>query len=168
MDKVTLDRIQLLHPALREEAGLVYKEICDALTGSAFCRFAYTLRTFDEQDKLFAQGRTAPGAIVTKARGGQSFHNYGLAVDIVLIKHTDGKADTASWETTKDFDGDGKADWEEVVTIFKRYGWEWGGDWHFKDTPHFQKTFGRSVTQLLFQIENKHVIPNTNYPLLTS
>lgn len=29
----------------------------------------------------------------------------------------------------KDFDGDGKADWMEVVAVFKKYGWEWGGDW---------------------------------------
>jgi peptidoglycan L-alanyl-D-glutamate endopeptidase CwlK len=37
----------------------------------------------------------------------------------------------------------------EVVAIFKRYGWEWGGDWKFVDMPHFQKTFGKSVKQLL-------------------
>ena len=25
------------------------------------------------------------------------------------------------------------------LAIFKRYGYEWGGDWKFNDAPHFQK-----------------------------
>ena len=145
MDKPTLDRIQLLHPKLREEAMQIYLEICDALKGKAMCRFAYTLRTFAEQDALF---NAKPQ--VTKARGGQSYHNYGLAIDIVLIldKDGDGKFETASWDVKSDFDGDGKSDWMEVVAIFKRYGWEWGGDWKFYDAPHFQKTLGYSISQL--------------------
>src|SRR4051812_45095106 len=43
------------------------------------------LRTWKEQDALYEQGRTKPGKIVTKAKGGQSYHNFGLAVDIVLL-----------------------------------------------------------------------------------
>lgn len=144
-DQKTLDRIKLLHPKLREEAGKIYDEICDALTGRAMCRFGFTLRTFAEQNELYAQGRTKPGHIVTKAKGGLSMHNYGLAIDIVLI--VDGK--TAVWDVKGDFDGDGKSDWMECVTIFKQYGWEWGGDWKFYDAPHFQKSFGYSVRQLL-------------------
>ena len=146
MDKPTLDRIQLLHPKLREEAMQIYLEICDALKGKAMCSFAYTLRTFAEQDALF---NAKPQ--VTKARGGQSYHNYGLAIDIVLIvdRDGDGKFETASWDVKSDFDGDGKSDWMEVVAIFKRYGWEAGIDWKFKDAPHFQKTLGYSVRQLL-------------------
>lgn len=145
MDKPTLDRIQLLHPKLREEAMQIYLEICDALKGKAMCRFAYTLRTFAEQDALF---NAKPQ--VTKAKGGQSYHNYGLAIDIVLIldKDGDGKFETASWDVKSDFDGDGKSDWMEVVAIFKRYGWEAGIDWKFYDAPHFQKTLGYSIVQL--------------------
>lgn len=144
-DQKTLERIQLLHPKLRGEVVDIYNEICDALKGRAFCRFAYTLRTFAEQDALYAQGRTKPGKIVTKAKGGLSYHNYGLALDIVLI--IDGKE--ASWDEKSDFDGDRISDWQEVVTIFKQHGWEWGGDWTFRDAPHFQKTFGRSIRELL-------------------
>lgn len=149
-DQKTLERIQLLHPKLRDEAILLYDEIFLALIGTAACRFSYTLRTFAEQDVLYAQGRTKLGAIVTKAKGGQSYHNYGLAVDIVLLVDKDGNRtfETASWDTKSDFDGDGKADWQEVVAIFKRYGWEWGGDWRFVDAPHFQKTFGKSISDL--------------------
>jgi peptidoglycan L-alanyl-D-glutamate endopeptidase CwlK len=139
-DQITLERIKLIHPKLREEVMEIYDEICEALKGRAFCRFSYTLRTFAEQDILF---KKVPK--VTNSRGGFSYHNYGLAIDIVLI--IDGKS--ASWEIKKDFDGDGKADWMEVVAIFKSFGWEWGGDWKFYDAPHFQKSLGYSVRQLL-------------------
>ena len=139
-DQITLDRIKLIHPKLRDEVNEIYEEICEALSGRANCRFSYTLRTFAEQDILF---KKVPK--VTNSSGGFSYHNYGLAIDIVLI--LDGKS--ASWEIKKDFDGDGKADWMEVVAIFKSFGWEWGGDWKFYDAPHFQKTLGYSVRQLL-------------------
>jgi peptidoglycan L-alanyl-D-glutamate endopeptidase CwlK len=159
-DKITRDRLYLLHPLLRDEAISIWDEIDATLTGRAICRCAYSLRTFSEQDGLFAQGRTKPGKIVTNAKGGQSYHNYGLAVDIVLLKDTngDGTFDTASWETNVDFDGDGKADWIEVVNIFKRHGWEAGIDWHFKDSPHFQKTFGFSVVDLQKKYNNKEFL----------
>lgn len=146
IDTITLQRIDLLHPKVRDEVRLIYIEkIVPALTGNTFCRFAYTLRTFAEQRDLYAQGRTKlfdeQGkrlGIVTKANAGSSFHNYGLALDIVLIsgKH-------ASWDIVKDFDNDGISDWMEVVKIFKSEGWIWGGDFKkFKDYPHFEKTFG--------------------------
>ena len=167
MDKVTLDRIQLLHPNLREEALLIYKEIVGALTGKAICRFAYTLRTFAEQDALYAQGRTKPGAVVTKAKGGQSYHNYGLAVDIVLLIDTDGNGtfETASWDGKTDFDKDGKSDWQEIVAIFNRHGWEWVGDWRFKDDPHFQKTFGKSIAELQ-SLYNAGKVDKNNFVLI--
>lgn len=150
MDKITLDRIALLHPKLREEATAIYKEICTTLTGKAICRFSHTLRTFAEQDALYAQGRAKPGKVVTNAKGGQSYHNFGLAIDMVLLVDTDnnGTFETPSWDTKTDFDKDGKSDWQEIVAIFKRYGWEWGGDWNFKDLPHFQKTFSYSIADL--------------------
>lgn len=149
-DPKTLERIQLLHPKLRDEALLLYDEIILALTGNAICRFAFTLRTIAEQDALYAQGRTKPGPIVTKAKGGQSYHNYGLAIDIALLvdKDKNGTFESTSWDTKTDFDKDGKIDWQEIVAIFKRYGWEWGGDWKFVDAPHFQKTFGKSIVDL--------------------
>jgi peptidoglycan L-alanyl-D-glutamate endopeptidase CwlK len=157
-DEKTLERIKLLHPKLRDEALEMYDDIIAALTGFAACRFAYTLRTFAEQDALYAQGRSKPGAKVTNAKGGQSYHNYGLAIDIVLLidKDKNGTFETASWDTKTDFDKDGKADWIEVVNIFKRYGYEWGGDWKFIDMPHFQKTFGKSIKELqLLHTQNK-------------
>ena len=141
MDQITLNRIDKLSIRVKEEALQIYKDICEALTGRAICRFTHTLRTNAEQNMLYAQGRTTKGKIVTNAKGGQSYHNYGLAIDICLI--IDGKE--ASWDTLKDYDGDHMSDWQEIVRIFKMYGWEWGGDWKFKDAPHFQKTLGMSI-----------------------
>ena len=166
-DQKTLERIQLLHPKLREEALTMYDEIVAALTGTAACRFTHTLRTFAEQDALYAQGRTKAGAKVTNARGGASYHNYGMAIDIVLLvdKDKNGTFETASWDVKTDFDGDGKSDWQEVVTIFKRYGYEWGGDWKFNDAPHFQKTFGKSVAELQ-SLHNAGKVDKNNFVLI--
>lgn len=159
-DKPTLDRIKLLHPKVRAEALEIYSEIQKVLSGKVIGRYAYTLRTFAEQDALF---NAKPK--VTKARGGHSYHNYGLAIDIVLLIDKDGNGtyETASWDVKADFDGDKSADWMEIVAIFKRYGWEWGGDWKFYDAPHFQKTFGHSIADLLAMFNSKKFIPNTNY-----
>lgn len=44
------------------------------------------LRTMEEQAALYAIGRSKPGKIVTKARPGESYHNYGLAFDWVAMK----------------------------------------------------------------------------------
>lgn len=172
-DKATLDRIQKAHPKVREELGVIYNEICAALTGKAHCRFAYVLRTMDEQAALYAQGRESFRDVnakrqkagmylfktadenkskVTNAAAGLSIHNYGLATDIVLLLDKDGNGtyESASWDTKTDFDADHISDWLEIVAIFKKYGWVWGGDWTgFKDLPHFEKTFGHKPSDLL-------------------
>ncbi len=146
MDNITLVRIEKLHPKVRQEAKEIYIKINRCLRGKAQVRFTHTLRSIDEQNALYAQGRTKPGKKVTAAKGGESYHNYGLAVDICLL--IDGK--TVSWDTLKDYDADGMADWLECVDIFEKHGWEWGGRWSPGkiDMPHFQKTFGKKTTQL--------------------
>ncbi len=174
-DRLTLERIKLLHPKHRSEVEHIYRsQIVPALSGRAICRFAYTLRSFKEQDDLFAQGRTrmfdANGrrlGIVTNATGGQSLHNYGLALDIVLLVDTNNDKiyETAAWNTVADYDGDRKADWMEVTNILKSNGWTWGGDWKGKlvDPPHFEKNFGYTWRQLKIKHDKKQYIPGTNY-----
>jgi peptidoglycan L-alanyl-D-glutamate endopeptidase CwlK len=168
-DRITLDRIQNAHPNIRLELGFLYKDIISALKGSAICRFSHVTRTFDEQEYLYAQGRTRPGKVVTNARAGKSYHNFGLAFDIVLLKDKDknGTFETASWETDVDFDGDGIADWTEIVEIAEFYNFECGVNFKiFKDYPHFQKTFGYTTNELLNKINKKQTLKNTNYPIL--
>ena len=165
IDKITIQRIDTLSPfVLPEVKNHIYPEIVEALTGSAICRFARCYTTNAEQDKIYAQGRTLPGKIVTYAKGGESYHNYGLAADIVLLKDKDGNGtfETASWETNVDFDGDGVNDWIEVVRIFKKYGWEAGIDWKFRDPPHFQKTLGYTIAQLQ-KISPNRVLRNADF-----
>lgn len=144
-DKVSIERIQTAHPKLREELEKIYHEANNKL-GKARLRFAYVFRSFEEQTKLFNQRPN-----VTNAQAGQSYHNYGLAVDIVLLldKNGDGVFESASWDTKADWDKDLIPDWFEVVEVFKKYGWEWGGNFKsFKDLPHFQKTFGKTWQNL--------------------
>ncbi len=95
-------------------------------------------RSNAEQQRLFNQGRTTPGNIVTNAKPGQSLHNYGLAVDYFL---TNESGTTAVWTVN--------ANWRRVATIAKSLGFEWGGDWSgFVDYPHLQMTGGLSLAQL--------------------
>ena len=173
-DKLTLERIKLLHPKVRNEVEHIYKsQIVPALTGRAICRFAYTLRSFNEQSALYAQGRTklfdARGnriGKVTNADAGQSIHNYGLALDIILLVDNDNNKtfESASYDMVADFDKDRKADWMEVVNILKSNGWVWGGDWKsFKDAPHFQKDFGYTWRQLKAKYDKKDFIVGTEY-----
>lgn len=163
MDEITLKRIELLHPAVRQEARDIYGEICEALTGNAICRFTHTLRDFTEQAQLYASGRTIKGPWKTNAKPGQSYHNYGLAIDICLI--VDGKQ--AIWDMKKDFDGDKQADWMECVNIFKKYGWVWGGDWaKSPDGPHFEKTFGLKWQDMKKLYDNGKFVEKSLYIVL--
>lgn len=145
MDKITLDRIQTAHPKLRDELYLIFVEINERLTGSAKARFTSVFRTIEEQNKLYQQGRNLPGKVVTMARGYESYHNYGLAVDVCLIVNEK----ELSWSLTNDYDKDGMADFMEVVFVFKKHGWEWAGEWKtFREYPHFQKTLGKGLPEL--------------------
>jgi len=87
-------------------------------------------RTYAEQDALFRKGRFGnPGPIVTKAKGGQSNHNFGLAWDIGLFE--DGKYITKD-KKYKDI---------APLVLGVLLNLEWGGNWiSFPDAPHYQHT----------------------------
>ena len=91
-------------------------------------------RTFAEQARLYAQGRTTKGPKVTNARPGSSWHNFGVAYDITLFS---GK--NPVWESPK---------YLRAAEIGKDLGLEWGGDWRtFKDIPHFQRQLGLTLAE---------------------
>ncbi|GAE07792.1 M15 family metallopeptidase [Paenibacillus sp. JCM 10914] len=102
-------------------------------------------RSHEEQTRIYNQGRTTGGSIVTNAKAGESLHNYGLAIDFAL-KLKDG---SVIWDMEYDGNNNGKSDWMEVVEIAKSLGFQWGGDWaNFPDYPHLQMDFGLSIREL--------------------
>ena len=160
MDQISIDRIKTLHPKIRQEVLDLYTKANNLELGKGVrLRLSYTFRTFEEQDKLYAQGRTIKGDKVTNAKGGQSIHNYGLAFDIVLMydKDGDGKFEEVSWDMKRDDDKDGIADWLEVTKIFLNGGYTNGFITNGKkwDFPHFQKDFGLSWQKMKSKLELK-------------
>jgi peptidoglycan L-alanyl-D-glutamate endopeptidase CwlK len=96
-----------------------------------------TYRDNESQNALYAQGRTEPGKIVTNAKGGQSFHNYRCAVDVVPL--VNGKPD---WDGTHPI-------WAKIGNYGKLAGLEWAGEWtRFKELAHFQYTGGLTLADL--------------------
>ncbi len=82
-------------------------------------------RSYAEQDALYAQGRTAPGARVTNARGGHSNHNFGIAFDVGVFEGNQYRGESVKYKA--------------VGALGMELGLEWGGNWKsLVDEPHFQ------------------------------
>jgi peptidoglycan LD-endopeptidase CwlK len=124
-----------VHPTLKTKAVELIKR---AYAQGIYVLITQGFRSIAEQNELYAQGRTKPGKIVTNAKGGYSYHNFGLAFDIV-IQNADG---SLCWSVAD-------KRWQTVGAIGKSLGLEWGGEWRdFSDYPHFQLTFGLSLADL--------------------
>ncbi|WP_082055753.1 LysM peptidoglycan-binding domain-containing protein [Geobacillus kaustophilus] len=127
-------KLQNVHPVVAAKArqliSQAYKKGINVIITQGY-------RSIEEQNELYAQGRTKPGKIVTNAKGGYSYHNFGLAFDFAIL-NPDG---SVSWNVDEK--------WKRVAQIGKSLGLEWGGDWKsFPDYPHFQYTFGLSLADL--------------------
>ena len=137
-DKASQPRIDTLHPLFKAD---VIKFINDAESQGYKIRVTEGFRSIEQQNKDYAQGRTegVKGKTITKAVGGNSFHNYRLAIDVVEIK--DGKALFIN------------PNWAKIGAIGRNYGFVWGGDWTLEkegiiDKPHFQKSYGKTLAQI--------------------
>ena len=96
----------------------------------------YAFRSFEEQDLIYQKGRSLIGEIVSYAKSGESYHNYGLAFDV---------RPNISYEDLATF-----SFWKNIGEIGKRIGFEWGGDFsNIDDKRHFQKTFGLNYSEML-------------------
>lgn len=132
--------LTLIHPVLAKKLEMALAE-CHS---KGLMVYVFEgLRSYERQDLLYAQGRTAPGKIVTRAKAGQSWHNFGLAVDLVF----DGDArEGIQWSWAGSYKNpkltDDKRDhYTQVGTILEAHGLEWAGRWtKFPETPHFQLT----------------------------
>lgn len=124
--------INTLVPKAQEKARIFLQSVRDAGINAKIIDGS---RTFEEQDALFAIGRTKPGHIVTNAKGGFSNHNFGVAWDIGIF------AGTKFITESPQYDKAGK--------IGKSLGLEWGGDFEsIIDKPHFQCKTGKTMAQL--------------------
>jgi len=123
-----------LLPAVKER---VEKFINSAKDAGIDLLVTSTYRDNESQNALYAQGRTKQGRIVTNAKGGQSFHNYRCAVDVVPLLN--GKP---VWDAENDI-------WQKVGDFGIAAGLEWAGNWtKFKEMPHFQYTNGLNLADL--------------------
>lgn len=130
-DKSSWPKIQTLEPDTAKKAIAFLNA---AEKEGILLRVIAAKRTCEEQNALYAQGRTKPGKVVTNARCNESMHNFGLAIDVVEIKNGE-----PLWVNDR---------WAKIGQIGKSVGFEWGGDWKFTDKPHFQNTRGLSLAQI--------------------
>jgi peptidoglycan L-alanyl-D-glutamate endopeptidase CwlK len=126
-DSRTESNLATLHPEAQKRARAFMSAACSmAAQRDLQVRIICGTRTWAEQDALYAKGRTTPGPIVTKARGGQSNHNFSIAFDVGVFSF-DGKK----------YLGD-HAFYRELGPLGESLGFEWGGRWKFRDEPHYQ------------------------------
>ena len=103
--------------------------------------FACAVRDRDEQNRLFAQGRTAPGKIVTSTKYPNSQHNWGVAVDFFIFAKDANGRDIASYDV---------ATMNRVGALAVTLGLGWGGHWGFVDRPHlYLKDWGSTTARLV-------------------
>ena len=104
-------------------------EIVASDSPPTFFRVTQGLRTWAEQQALYEEGRTVPGRIVTDAQPGASYHNYGLAIDIVPMT-----ALGPDWNKTHPV-------WQRLISVGTSLGLTAGAQFRsFPDWPHFQLT----------------------------
>ena len=152
MDTRSLNNLNTLHPKFLPVANQAWAQAQAAMPANVQIIVVQGLRTFAESDALYAQGRTAPGSIVTKAAAGQSYHNYGLAFDFAMV--TDGRDDDTVGPN-----------WMKVVSIMESFGMTWGGNFPegFHDNPHFENRYGFNWRQLLVLYNAGTFIPGTSF-----
>lgn len=131
-----------LHPRVE---GVARRLLAAAAKAGIPLTVTFTLRSIATQDALYAQGRTVPGKIVTNARAGFSFHNFGLALDVVPTE----LLALPNWGDTPAHQRRTDRLWEQVGALGKALGFRWGGDFHtIKDRPHFEWSGGLTLAEL--------------------
>ena len=131
-DSRTEAHIRTLLLKAQREARVFMKKVLDAGINA---KIISGTRTYAEQNNLFRQGRFGnPGPVVTKARGGRSNHNFGIAWDIGIFTTIGGFI-----TLDKAYDKPAEVGLSETL--------EWGGNWRsFVDKPHYQLKVGEKIT----------------------
>lgn len=147
-DQVSINLLPQFHPAVRDKFEAFINEV--EATYPVTVRLVEVLRTMAEQQKVYDQGRRTPGKIVTNAVPGSSYHQYGLAADLVPLKNG-----------RPDYDHD-QSPWAPIAS---KYGITWGGNFagSFKDRDHWESQLGHNWRQWLAQWNAKRFIPGTPF-----
>jgi peptidoglycan L-alanyl-D-glutamate endopeptidase CwlK len=135
MDSISEALLSQVHPELARRV----RRMASVLSAdSILSRVVQGLRTMAQQQALWQKGRDAngiiidPKSIVTRARPGFSYHNYGLAVDIV--PSMDVKRFIPDWNVRHPI-------WQHIVNAAHASGLTTGATWRdFPDWPHVQLT----------------------------
>jgi len=121
MDSVSESRLSQVHPDLGAKIRIMNQTVPIRVTQG--------FRSYTEQDALYQQGRSLPGKVVTNARPGESWHNFGLAVDVVPMTELG-----PDWNKSHPV-------WLELLRLGESLGLVEGATWRsFPDWPHFQWT----------------------------
>lgn len=121
-EKLSIEEKQKLrgvHPKVIEK---LFKILYDAKLNGLLIYLHTGYRSGEEQNKLYEQGRSKPGLIVTDAVAYESAHNFGLAFDLCW-KTTTGRL---TWDAPKE-------EWLKLGKIGEKHGFEWGGRWLKKE-----------------------------------
>lgn len=148
-DKYSQERIDEMHPKVRQAFTDFINEAEKVL--NLTLRIVESFRSFARQQQLYNQGRTTPGAIVTWSIPGSSYHNYGLAADIVSL---DDKGNPM-WSF----------DFSQLKPFANKYGITWGGDFPSgkKDMDHFENKLGQNWRYDLHLYNTQDFIKGTHF-----
>jgi peptidoglycan L-alanyl-D-glutamate endopeptidase CwlK len=136
-----------------EFAALVQTMLIEARALGLNVHLFEGLRSDLRQDELYAQGRSMPGPIVTNARAGASYHQYGLAADFAFSSNPPTVGGKIVWTWV--------GDWQTLGAIGQRLGLAWLGakGSPFPEAPHFQLTAGIPLN-ICRQLRNRGGLPS--------
>lgn len=149
LDRSITNMKEGIHPTVKEAALELIKR---AFEENIYVLITSGYRSMEEQAVLYGQGRQSyvyngkdygdpSKPIVTQVKPGKSNHNFGLAIDFVLLSEDGSRA---IWDVNDN--------WIRAANMGKELGFKWGGDWtSFKDYPH---------------LEMKDLNPNSSRPML--
>lgn len=155
-DPVTVRVVALLHPKFIPIITPFIDDV-ESFSGDIW-RVDQGLRTLAQQTAIYAEGRTTPGINVrpghplgdpvTYSVAGTSYHNYGLAVDMVPIIN-------------------GVVNWHYNYALLRplaqKHGLEMGLNFPHPDYDHFEHKFGINWRDMLHKYTVKDFIQGTQF-----
>lgn len=128
-------KLGLLYPDVRVRVIRLYQDMYANF--QRLMRCTHSLRSIDEQQALYNQGRKNNLQVVTRAKPMQSWHNYGCAIDSCF-------AGLDPYLEKEDKDSATFA-WSRYGSLGEAHGMKWGKNWH--DLPHLELSYGVTISE---------------------